>query len=55
MSDVALALWNGRDPYLQERGLGLTDMQGNRGEDVKEVYFYRDATTRISPVTSRNR
>jgi|APTNR8051073442_1049403.scaffolds.fasta_scaffold02018_3 hypothetical protein len=39
----ALALWNGRDPYLKERAFGLTSSQGNRGEDVKEVYFYRDA------------
>jgi hypothetical protein len=40
----ALALWNGRDPILKERAFGLTGNQGNRGEDVKEVYFYRDAT-----------
>jgi Mannosylglycerate hydrolase MGH1-like glycoside hydrolase domain len=39
----ALALWNGRDPYLKERAFGLTGNQGNRGEDVKEVYFYLDA------------
>jgi hypothetical protein len=40
----ALALWNGRDPILKERAFGLTGKQGNRGEDVKEYYFYRDAT-----------
>jgi hypothetical protein len=40
----ALALWNGRDPILKERAFGLTGHQGNRGEDVKEYYFYRDAT-----------
>jgi len=40
----ALALWNGRDPILKERAFGLTGNQGNRGEDVKECYFYRDAT-----------
>ncbi len=40
----ALALWNGRDPILKERAFGLTGEQGNRGEDVKEYYFYRDAT-----------
>jgi hypothetical protein len=40
----ALALWNGRDPYLKERAFGLTGPQGNHGEDVKEYYFYRDAT-----------
>jgi hypothetical protein len=40
----ALALWNGRDPFLKERAFGLTGPQGNRGEDVKEYYFYLDAT-----------
>ncbi|MBL8660256.1 MAG: glucosidase [Rhodospirillales bacterium] len=40
----ALALWNGRDPILKERAFGLTGAQGNRGEDVKEYYFYLDAT-----------
>jgi hypothetical protein len=40
----ALALWNGRDPILKERAFGLTGNQGNRGEDVKEFYFYTDAT-----------
>jgi hypothetical protein len=41
---LSLALWNGRDPILKERAFGLTGNQGNRGEDVKEVYFYADAT-----------
>ena len=41
---LALALWNGRDPILKERAFGLTGNQGNRGEDVKEYYFYLDAT-----------
>ncbi|MFO1061267.1 MAG: glucosidase [Dongiaceae bacterium] len=40
----ALALWNGRDPFLKERAFGLTGPQGNHGEDVKESYFYLDAT-----------
>ncbi len=40
----ALALWNGRDPILKERLFGLTGPQGNHGEDVKESYFYLDAT-----------
>ncbi|MBI5618571.1 MAG: glucosidase [Gammaproteobacteria bacterium] len=40
----ALALWNGRDPILKERAFGLTGNQGNHGEDVKECYFYLDAT-----------
>lgn len=41
---LALALWNGRDPFLKERAFGLTGAQGNRGEDVKDYYFYVDAT-----------
>ena len=40
----ALALWNGKDTILKERAFGLTGHQGNRGEDVKECYFYLDAT-----------
>src|SRR5215467_3389477 len=40
----ALALWNGRDVILKERLFGLTGNQGNHGEDVKEYYFYLDAT-----------
>ena len=40
----ALALWNGRDPILKERLFGLTNGEGNHGEDVKECYFYLDAT-----------
>ncbi len=41
---VSLALWNGRDPILKERLFGLTNEQGNHGEDVKELYFYVDGT-----------
>src|SRR5437764_2890756 len=41
---LALALWNGRDPILKERLFGLTNPEGNHGEDVKECYFYLDAT-----------
>jgi len=40
----ALALWNGKDPILKERLFGLTNSQGNHGEDVKEYYFYLDST-----------
>ncbi len=40
----ALALWNGRDAILKERLFGLTNSQGNHGEDVKEYYFYLDST-----------
>ncbi|MBI3358043.1 MAG: glucosidase [Nitrospirae bacterium] len=40
----ALALWNGKDPYLKERLFGLTGNQGNHGEDVKEYYYYLDNT-----------
>ncbi|MEY3825553.1 MAG: hypothetical protein RLZZ148_365, partial [Cyanobacteriota bacterium] len=40
----AVALWNGQDPILKERLFGLTNSQGNHGEDVKEYYFYLDST-----------
>jgi hypothetical protein len=40
----ALALWNGTDPILKERLFGLTNSEANHGEDVKEYYFYLDAT-----------
>ncbi len=40
----ALAFWNGQDPILKERLFGLTGPQGNHGEDVKEIYYYLDAT-----------
>ena len=39
-----LALWNGKDPILKERMFGLTNSEGNHGEDVKEYYFYLDST-----------
>ena len=41
---LSLALWNGSDPILKERLFGLTNSEGNHGEDVKEQYFYLDAT-----------
>ncbi len=41
---LALALWNGRDVMLKERLYGLTNEEGNHGEDVKELYYYLDAT-----------
>ncbi|MGH8783083.1 MGH1-like glycoside hydrolase domain-containing protein [Paraburkholderia sp.] len=41
---VSLALWNRHDPILKERLFGLTNAQGNHGEDVKELYFYVDGT-----------
>jgi hypothetical protein len=41
---LSLALWNGSDPILKERLFGLTNAEGNHGEDVKEHYFYLDAT-----------
>jgi Glycosyl hydrolase family 63 C-terminal domain len=44
----ALSLWNGRDPILKERLFGLTGPEGNHGEDVKEVYYYLDATPTYS-------
>src|SRR5439155_57366 len=40
----ALALWNGVDPIVKERLFGLTNSEGNHGEDVKEYYFYLDST-----------
>ncbi len=40
----ALALWNGKDPILKERLFGLTNSEGNHGEDVKELYAYLDST-----------
>ena len=39
-----VALWNGKDPILKERLFGLTNSEGNHGEDVKEYYFYLDST-----------
>lgn len=44
----APALWNGRDPILKERLYGLTGPEGNHGEDVKELYYYLDATPTAS-------
>src|SRR5580765_8033602 len=41
---LGLALWNGHDPILKERLFGLTNGEGNHGEDVKELYYYLDAT-----------
>ncbi len=40
---LSLALWNGRDPILKERLFGLSNPEGNHGEDVKELYFHLDA------------
>jgi hypothetical protein len=40
---VAVALWNGKDPILKERMFGLSNREGNHGEDVKELYYYLDA------------
>jgi len=45
---LAVALWNGKDPLLKERLFGLTNGQGNHGEDVKELYYYLDATPTCS-------
>jgi len=41
---VSLALWNKKDPILKERFFGLTNPEGNHGEDVKELYYYLDST-----------
>lgn len=40
---LSVAMWNGRDPILKERLFGLTNVEGNHGEDVKELYYYLDA------------
>ncbi|HTO88320.1 MAG TPA: glucosidase [Thermoanaerobaculia bacterium] len=40
----AVALWNGKDPFLKERPFGLANSEGNHGEDVKEYWFYLDST-----------
>ena len=44
----ALAVWNGRDPLIKERMFGLANGEGNHGEDVKEYYWYADATPTAS-------
>ncbi len=44
----ALALWNERDAILKERIFGLANPEGNHGEDVKELYYYLDATPTAS-------
>src|SRR5580698_10046052 len=41
---LGVAMWNGKDPILKERLFGLTNSEGNHGEDVKELYYYLDAT-----------
>jgi len=41
---IAVSLWNEQDPILKERNFGLTGNQGNHGEDVKELYYFLDAT-----------
>jgi hypothetical protein len=41
---LSLAVWNGKDPILKERLFGLANEEGNHGEDVKELYYYLDAT-----------
>ncbi len=40
----AIGLWNGKDPIIKERYFGLTNKEGNHGEDVKELYYYLDNT-----------
>ena len=45
---LAVALWNGKDPILKERMFGLSNRQGNHGEDVKELYYYLDAVPTYS-------
>lgn len=45
---MAVALWNGKDPILKERMFGLSNREGNHGEDVKEIYYYLDAVPTYS-------
>ena len=45
---MAVALWNGQDAILKERLFGLTNREGNHGEDVKELYYYLDAVPTYS-------
>ena len=45
---LALAFWNGRDPFLKERIFGLSNSEGNHGEDAKEYWWYLDATPTAS-------
>ena len=45
---LAVALWNGKDPILKERLFGLSNREGNHGEDVKELYYYLDAVPTYS-------
>jgi hypothetical protein len=52
---LAFALWNERDPILKERLFGLAGPEGNHGEDVKEVYWYLDATPTASYLKARYR
>jgi hypothetical protein len=44
----ALAFWNERDPFLKERAFGLTNAEGNHGEDAKDYWWYEDATPTAS-------
>src|SRR4026209_2282235 len=44
----SVAMWNGKDPILKERLFGLNGPEGNHGEDVKELYYYLDATPTAS-------
>jgi hypothetical protein len=46
----ALGLWNEADPILKERLFGLTNSEGNHGEDVKEYYFFLDNPTGCAPM-----
>jgi hypothetical protein len=41
---IAWAFWNGKDPMIKERLFGLTGVEGNHGEDVKEMYYYLDSS-----------
>jgi len=44
---LSLVLWNGRDAILKERLFGLTNAEGNQGEDVKDLYYDLDGTPTV--------
>jgi hypothetical protein len=53
--NFSLACWNGKDPVVKERLFGLTNDEGPHGEDVKEVYYYTDATPTASYLSATYR
>jgi len=50
LQNIAMAFWNGKDPFLKERLFGLSNPQGNHGESIKEVHFHLDNLPSVSGV-----